>query len=566
MKDDTAFTSMRRDDTIQSDEYGIHHIQVDTPAIADIEAAMVYAGALRPGGALNYTSPEVLGLLSQYVAIGLMLGAFSNLVYPVFTVYFRMSGAQIHGITALTVIGWNLKVLFGILSDCFPIFGYRRKSWMVIGWLACCAVLVCLATYDAGGPYIADTAYFRKALPTDPTLRASLVNENAKTRGSIVGMLCGVAVISYVVADVAADALFVEMAQREPERIRGRLQSMIYVARYVATVIAQAVIGLCLNSEEYGGTFSWSMGQQWFFVFLAVPCAIMVPISVTCVDDAPHRGVHFGQYMREFWQLVQNRAMWQFMVFRFSFNFLSSGLVTTAAPYVQYHWAHVTTMNSQLFSIAGNLVFAGGLAYTGSCGTAWNWRTVIVATNLSIVAVDAAVTFCTIYDVVRNEYVYLVVTQVIENIPSAVQFLVTGFIIVELAEMGNEGITYALLSTMNNLPIAFGPLVGNIVSGQFNVTEADVVADTRRDRHNVAYTYLIYYMAAILACGVVVLCPSQKPQVYQLKVQGGNQPVVAAVVLVLSFICLMFSIVVSLLSMFPSTQCLVVAGGKGCHV
>ncbi|CAK4611089.1 unnamed protein product [Aphanomyces euteiches] len=539
------------------DDYGLMYNK--TPA--DTEVAMLQTGALRSGGALVYTSREVLSLIAQYVAIGLMLGAFPNLVYPVFTVYYRMSGAQTHGITALTVIGWNLKVIFGILSDCFPIMGYRRKSYMVIGWLCCCACLIYLSSCKPGDPYIIDRDYIRGTLPPNLT---GIVNEDAQHTGSTIAILCGVAVISYVIADVASDALLVEMAQREPEAIRGRLQSLIYIARYVSTVISQAIIGLCLNSEDFGGTFQWAIPLNYFFLILAVPCALMVPVTFVYVVEIPTVGVNFIQYMNEFWQLVQNRAMWQFMIFRFSFIFLSAGIVTTATPYLQYHWAKVDNFNSQLFSIIGNLIFAGGLAYTGSRGTAWNWRTVIVVTNLSVQVFDSLANFLTIYGVVRNQYFYLVLVQVCEYLPSSIQFLTTSFVIVELAEMGNEGLTYAILSTMNNLPAAFGPLIGNIVSGQFSVTEKDVASDTPRSRHQVAYTYIIYYTAALLACFTVYLLPKQKNQVYRLKVYGGKQPVAAAIVLLLSFACLVFSIVVSLLSMFPSTSCLVVAGGTGC--
>ncbi|KAF0689365.1 Aste57867_19191 [Aphanomyces stellatus] len=560
---------MKRSDDVdgkrRSDEYGYHHhMHMKTPA--DAETAMLQTGALRAGDALVYFSREVLALLSQYVAIGLMLGAFPNLVYPVFTIYFRMSGAQTHGITALTVIGWNLKVFFGILSDCFPILGYRRKSWMVIGWTCCCACLIYLFTYEPGEPYIVDRKYLR--LPYSnltATEKAAVLNEAAPDRGFAIALMCGVAVIAYVVADVAADALFVEMAQREPECVRGRLQSLVYIARYIATVVSQAIIGLCLNSEDFGGTFTWAMPLNYFFLVLAVPCALMVPTTVLFIHEVPKvAGVHFGQYMREFWQLVQNRAMWQYMIFRFAFNFLSSGVVTTAAPFLQYHWAKVSNMNSQLFSIVGNLIFAAGLAYTGTRGTAWNWRTVIVVTNVTINVVDAVANFCTIYDVVRNQYFFLALTQLVENVPSSVQFLVNSFVIVELAEIGNEGITYALLSTMNNLPVAFGPLIGNIVSSQFRVTQNDIITDTAFVRNQVAYTYGIYYFAAFLACFTVYLLPSQKNQVYRLKVYGGKQPLVAAVVLILSFLCLIYSITAALLSLFPGTQCLVIAGGAGC--
>ncbi|KAG6618456.1 Folate-Biopterin Transporter (FBT) family [Phytophthora cinnamomi] len=42
---------------------------------------------------------------------------------------------------------WNLKPLYGLLSDCVPLFGYRRKSYILLCELVAAASLVLTATY-----------------------------------------------------------------------------------------------------------------------------------------------------------------------------------------------------------------------------------------------------------------------------------------------------------------------------------------------------------------------------------------------------------------------------------
>ncbi|RHZ01677.1 hypothetical protein DYB26_009349, partial [Aphanomyces astaci] len=178
-------------------------------------------GAIRPGGPPNYTSPEVLALLSQYVAVGLLYGALPNLAYPLFTAYFHLTGAEYNSATALVSFGWTLKVFVGMLSDCVPICGYRRKSWMIVGWTLCCACMVVLGIKDHGPSYTTLLA----------TNNSALASSSLGDHGAYVAILFAAATVSFIIADVPADALVVEVAQREPVASRGRMQSLIYTTR-----------------------------------------------------------------------------------------------------------------------------------------------------------------------------------------------------------------------------------------------------------------------------------------------------------------------------------------------
>jgi hypothetical protein len=80
----------------------------------------------------NIVSKEFIGLYAQYAAIGLLYG--SSGTYLPFCVY------NYHGATNLCAnsvvigeIGWKLKLLIAILTDCYQPFGMRRKPWMLFG-------------------------------------------------------------------------------------------------------------------------------------------------------------------------------------------------------------------------------------------------------------------------------------------------------------------------------------------------------------------------------------------------------------------------------------------------
>ncbi|KAG1693693.1 hypothetical protein DVH05_023095 [Phytophthora capsici] len=48
---------------------------------------------------------------------------------------------------SVTFFPWNLKPLYGLLSDSFPLFGYRRKSYIIICEVCAATSLVLTATY-----------------------------------------------------------------------------------------------------------------------------------------------------------------------------------------------------------------------------------------------------------------------------------------------------------------------------------------------------------------------------------------------------------------------------------
>ncbi|EQC25781.1 hypothetical protein SDRG_16377 [Saprolegnia diclina VS20] len=519
-------------------------------------------GALRDGPAPIYTSPEVVGVLAQYAAIGLLYGAIPNLLFPLFTGYFHMSGSQYNSGKALIGIGWSLKVFVGMLSDCVPIFGRRRKFWMILGWLACLGCMVVLATIDMGLPYYPTADLAARKNLTLP--EKAMLNADAPEKGGVVGLLLGLATLAYIFADVPADALVVEIAQREPIDVRGRMQTLVYATRTVFSSFSVAIIAIGLNSFKFSGSFDWDMGIHTIFILLGIVCASMVPVTLLFIHDQYHPGFHFGEYLHRFWHVIQKRATWQVMIFNFLFNFLSSGITSTAAPYVMKHWAKADNLNYQVLNLASGFLFAMGLSALGKWGMLWNWRYVLVLTTISGNMIDAVVQFTTIYDVIRDQWWYLGV-PLAENLPFSMQFIVTTFIIVELAEEGSEGIMYGLMTTVSNMPSVLGPVVANAIFSKFDVSEDDIKADSRHVRDQVAYTYVIYYGTTLLACLCVGLLPNQKIDLQHMLRYGGKSATMGGLALGFCFLVLAYSVSVSILGMFASTSCLRIAGGDGCN-
>ncbi|OQR90896.1 hypothetical protein THRCLA_09160 [Thraustotheca clavata] len=104
------------------------------------------AGVVRDGEAPDYSSPQILALLFQYVVNE--HGGINGLKYPVLTGYFNLQSNDINSATALLSLGLSLKVFFGVLSDL---------------WLTTAILLVILALKPAGAPALDPAASSNEA-------------------------------------------------------------------------------------------------------------------------------------------------------------------------------------------------------------------------------------------------------------------------------------------------------------------------------------------------------------------------------------------------------------------
>ena len=82
--------------------------------------------------------PENIAVPACYLLVGLLLGLSSPLInaYPL---DLAATEAQQTSISAIRSLPASFKLLFGFLSDSTPLFGYRRKSYMLVGWIVCSA-------------------------------------------------------------------------------------------------------------------------------------------------------------------------------------------------------------------------------------------------------------------------------------------------------------------------------------------------------------------------------------------------------------------------------------------
>jgi hypothetical protein len=275
----------------------------------------------------------------------------------------------------------------------------------------------------------------------------------------------------------------------------------------------------------------------------------------------------FGAYLKQTWQLLRSRAMFYVILFELVGPVIG-GISTTASGDVGLYWAKVGNLQAQIFSLIGSGLFAAGLWLVRRYYLNYSWRMMLLYTMLFTSGVDMVFSYLTIFDIVRNQYFYLGETFV-TTIPSAVNFIVAAFVIVEMADDGNEGLVFGLLSSAANLANPFSTALSNVVFGPrfFSPAlsdSANFVTDSQAFRSEVAKSFTISYFFSFLSLAFLFFLPDQKKEAQRRKRVWGNSDVYAYTTIIFFAFAIVYGVSVSVLAMFPSTMCLEIAGGAGC--
>ncbi|CAH0520214.1 unnamed protein product [Peronospora belbahrii] len=521
----------------------------------------IKGGALREGSAPNLMHKESIGLLIQYAAVGLNYGVLPATIYPFLQNYLNVSGTQVITAQTLVYLPWSFKCFYGILSDCVPLWGYRRRPYMVIGWSICLTMLIMMACMPAGDPYYTVSSD-RKIKPADytPEIRAR-INADASSQAGKYVMLMFFAAVGYILSDVCADSIVVDFAQREPLESRGKTQSAIYVVRTIFVTIGQLLTGFCFNGEEYGGDFGFSIAFPQLMTILAVLTAPVIPITWLLIKEEKQPRINFRVYMKELWELIQKRVVYQVIFFYFFQGMFSSISYTAHSP-VQSYLVDITPINNTICEVLGNVLFLVGIVATSRWGLQWNWRWMILVTGICVTVVDGIITFITVWDVIRSQWFWLCLPIAVQ-IPFGVS-LISSFVIVELAGIGNEGVVYGLITMVSNLSSPFATAMTVVIDQPFSLTTERIQADDKSIRMDITYAVVIMYAMTAFSWVFLVFLPRQKEEMQELLRTGGSSKILGAITVAYLTFAFVWSLMVNIMAIFDSTSCLVIAGGKGC--
>jgi folate/biopterin transporter len=189
-----------------------------------------------------------------------------------------LTPAEVAALTGIATLPWTIKPLFGFLSDGLPIFGYRRRPYLVLSGLLGAAAWLALATVVQSG------------------------------WGAIAAIT--LSSLSVAVSDVIVDSLVVERARGESLGEAGTLQSLAWGASAVGGLLTAYLGGVLLEQVSTRTVFAITAS------FPLIVSLVAWIIQESPVTEPPTWTAMRGQ-IGQLWQAISQRAIWMPALFLF---------------------------------------------------------------------------------------------------------------------------------------------------------------------------------------------------------------------------------------------------------
>lgn len=159
-------------------------------------------------------TPELLGILTVYFVQGI-LGLARLAVSFFLKDELGLNPAQVAALFGVVVLPWTFKPLFGFLSDGLPIFGYRRRPYLILSGILGAISWISLAT-----------------VVQTPVAAAIAITLSS---------------LSVAISDVIVDSLVVQRVQAESQAKAGSLQSLCWGTSALGGLITAYLSGILLE-------------------------------------------------------------------------------------------------------------------------------------------------------------------------------------------------------------------------------------------------------------------------------------------------------------------------------
>ncbi|MEW6493485.1 MAG: folate/biopterin family MFS transporter [Cyanobacteriota bacterium] len=218
----------------------------------------------------NEPTPELIAILIVYFVQGI-LGLARLAVSFFLKDELALSPAQVAALMGIAALPWVIKPLFGFISDGIPLFGYRRRPYLILSGLMGTAAWLTLAT-------VVNTAW-------------------AATAAILLSSL------SVAISDVIVDSLVVERARKESLSDSGSLQSLTWGASAVGGLITAYLSGWLLQQFSNQTVFAITA------TFPLLVSAVAWFIAEESVDSRPNISTAWNQ-IKDLRSAITQKAIW----------------------------------------------------------------------------------------------------------------------------------------------------------------------------------------------------------------------------------------------------------------
>lgn len=512
-------------------------------------------------GQISLCSRKTFGLAMGSFLSGFLLGILLGTGYGFYLGYLGLNSYVLAAIGSISRLPEIFLLPFGCISDSLPIWGSRRKSYSIIGWLITAGGLLVMSLHPLPDPYFCqapDGSYLYTVPPCNPSAH------DQKVWYVVPGFFLS---LGLNLAGVAGEGLIIEYSQLEAPERRGKLKAELTMVTTVGTLMASLFIGCCMNGKAYLGTFDWTLGYNHIMGVAFILVMIQIPLTLFLVYEPPLKErPSFRAHLRASWQLVQSKSFVAVIMFAFGTHLMVT-IATTAAPMVRARWAGVKVLQQQLCGMISTFTMLVAVWFFKVYFLQTSWRRIFYTACVTAVVLDAVPAYLTIFNVVRNQYFFLG-EEILSAMPMAAIKLVSALLLIEMVEPGSEGLSAGLLGTIYNASTPFGTAISNQIFGLFTPSlydAANYVEDTPAFRRTVAWSYAVTYGTTLAGFILIRLIPSQKEEALKRKKEWGSRRSYGVLVLVIPSICFMYAITVLVMANIPEMACSKIIGGRGCN-
>jgi len=305
---------------------------------------------------------------------------------------------KISYIGALSTIPWTVKPIYGLISDLIPVYGYRRKSYLIINY-----ILIALS-----GFYV---YFFGLTVP-------SLITIN---------ILCATA---FAFNDCAIDGVMVEAGQKY--NMTGKFQSVQWGAINMASLLT----GLC------GGLIAKYLNYQYANLFVSIFIVGILIFLIKSYKEKKRPSKINKKCLKGIKLAIKNKQLWLALAFLFCLWFSPS--FGTALMFKMRDTLGFDKIFIGILGTTGSgFGILGAILYSRACKK-FNLKKLLFWSTL----ISGLTTFCYLY---YPNWMIAVVYSVLFGIVGMICHLVVLDYSAQITPKEAEGFTFAGICSVLNL-------------------------------------------------------------------------------------------------------------------
>lgn len=480
-------------------------------------------------GTASLWTPETVAIPVTYIYTGLLVSLPAAYI-EYFPRVLGASDAQLSTIAIVRGLPWTFKALFGILPDRVPVWGLRFKPYLLLGCFTSSLFHLFLGLYS-----------------------------DALTVVSFTLLLLG-AMAGIVMADVMADALVANRVLRKLELFPGHAQSTVYMCRFISEMIGFWSGALVSNSSSWGAGLSM---RELFLLVALFPLFTVVPCIWYMHEPLVTTVLPLRAQVEQLGVMLQRRATWQPVSFLVLFNVC---LVHNSAwgNYLKVAYDFDAFQYGALLAIGASVTFAAILLYRrcvmGKLENAWQWLYFVTGAVVAVFSLLNVLLVLGVNDAIGlPPFWFALGDTAVIAFAKGFQYLPLAVIFVSVCPEGQEGVAFALLTSMVNVAQAFANTVSNMLLAIWPVE----LQDLERGEFDGVWklSVLTAAISLIPLVFVTTLMPRGRHDLERMKDE--LSPRAAWLVLTGFVVGVVWVTVLSLLAVIR--PCSVLVGGRGCE-